>query len=490
MYRMSERGRRALAGVLALALILPAVAGAKPMRTAAASAPGAAEVTHDMPGLPLPSSGSTMTLDALEQRLYNFELGSGQVMHVTLETADPAGDTWMYLAGFIGDAYVLEEATRNSQQDGWGRVELWVPAEDGPGTYYLDMRSWDSENAADVVLTWEKVDKAPATVTRLGGPDRYSVSALVARTAFPNWTGVKHVVVACGEDRAVADPLTAAGLAGAFEAPMLVVKSTLNSGKLPAATESALAGIRAANGGKVSIHVIGGTAVVPDAVYRRLSALKGTGGSIERISAADRYSTSAVVARRTAKELALRGRKVEHVFVANGETPASFYDALAASPICYNAGVPMVLSKTTAVPPSVLKVLSEAPFTTAKRYLVNAPDYLTAAVRSQAKAGIYIATSPNFVGASIEIAQFAWTNGLLDRKYVAVGSKLPDALTGGVAMGRMGGALLYTYPAELETPVGFELWRNKGSMVKAYALGGTSVISNTTVANMREFLAY
>ena len=55
---------------------------------------------------------------------------------------------------------------------------------------------------------------SPATTDRISGNDRYDVATDIARESFPGWAGVKHVVIASGEDRASADPLSAEGLCG------------------------------------------------------------------------------------------------------------------------------------------------------------------------------------------------------------------------------------------------------------------------------------
>lgn len=452
----------------------------------------------DIPGTPLPASGFGDSIVgstdvSIENEVYSFALADNQVLKASIVTSDPVND-YIAISGWDQSATTIEDWETDwpiaFAEGPWSpAMQIYIPAETGAGTYYLGIENLSDMDVAYTV-TYEIVTKAPATTLRVTGNDRFAVAANAAKQAWPGWAGVTDVIIASGEDRAAADPLCAAGMAGAMNAPVLLVKSTLTSGKLPTATESALQGIRNANGGKVKIHVIGGTVSVPAAVYNRASALKGTGGTIERISAADRYSLSAVMAVRANTEAVKRGKSVPFVMIANGENVNAFYDALAASPVSFYQIAPTMLAKTTSVP-STVRNARNTTFGTKDCWLISSPSYLSSAVFTQANADARIVGSgTNRIDSAFDIATWAYDFNLLKRDKVAVANKLPDALTGGVAMGKMGGPVLYSGAAELGMPTDLFLYWNKGGYTRAYALGGTVSLSNVVTTMMNEMLAY
>ncbi len=84
--------------------------------------------------------------------------------------------------------------------------------------------------------------------------------------------GVTDVVIASGDDREAADPLAAAGLCWAYDAPMLLVQSSAT----PSSVKSAVKAIVNANG-PVTLHVVGGTMSVPDARIADIKSYVGAG---------------------------------------------------------------------------------------------------------------------------------------------------------------------------------------------------------------------
>lgn len=504
---MSHRTTRFVAALLAAVLpfVLTAGAGAAPAEKSRAVAgatlasnrisariaaiPGATAL--DGAEFPATLAGSSDV--SIENEVYSFALSDNQVLKATIVTSDTVNDH-IAVSGWDKDAMTIEDWDTDFPvafaEGPWSpAMQIHIPAETGAGTYYLAVENL-STSPVTYTVTYEIVTKAPATTLRVTGNDRFAVAANAAKQAWPGWAGVTDVIVASGEDRAAADPLCAAGMAGAMNAPVLLVKSTLTNGKLPTATESALQGIRTANGGKVKIHVIGGTVSVPAAVYNRISALKGAGGTIERISAADRYSLSAVMAVRANTEAVKRGKSVPFVMIANGENANAFYDALAASPVSFYQIAPTMLAKTTSVP-SAVRNARNSTFGTKDCWLISSPSYLSSAVFTQANADARIVQAgTNRIESAYDIATWAYDFNLLKRDKVAVANKLPDALTGGVAMGKMGGPVLYSGAAALDTPTDRFLYWNKGGYTRAYALGGIVSLSNVVTTMMNEMLDY
>ena len=146
---------------------------------------------------------------------------------------------------------------------------------------------------------------------------------------------LSHVVVACGESGKEADPLAAAGLAGVYDAPVLLVR---NSATLPAYTRNTIAAIGSANA-SISVHIVGGTASVPSGAASALAKLTNV-KHVTRIAGADRYEVTAHIAERMASVVGTPAMPGALIICA--ENPAAFYDALAASPAAYRAHLPML----------------------------------------------------------------------------------------------------------------------------------------------------
>jgi len=173
----------------------------------------------------------------------------------------------------------------------------------------------------------DQLTAAGLPVQRLAGAGRYETAALVSGTVFP--ADVPVAYVATGAD--YPDALAAAAAAGAAGAPVLLVgRSTL-----PAATATELSRLRPR-----SLVVLGGEGAVSKTVEQKLASYAP---SVRRIAGADRYATSAAVAR-TATGLARR------LFLATGR---GFADALAGGPAAAAAGAPVLLVPGSCIPAAV-----------------------------------------------------------------------------------------------------------------------------------------
>lgn len=120
------------------------------------------------------------------------------------------------------------------------------------------------------------------TVSRVGGTDRYAVSANAARRIGAEGA-VPAAVVASGT--ALADALGAGGPAGAEGEPILLTRSS----SVPASVTSALDDL-----GTTGIRIAGGTASVSSGVQATLDARPRT--AVTRLAGADRYEVAAEVA--------------------------------------------------------------------------------------------------------------------------------------------------------------------------------------------------
>jgi zinc D-Ala-D-Ala carboxypeptidase len=159
-------------------------------------------------------------------------------------------------------------------------------------------------------------------VTRIGGIDRYQTAALVSESFPPGGA----VYVSTGES--FPDALAGGAAAARDGAPMLLTRR----GELPRVTRAALDRLAPSR-----IVVLGGPGAISDAVATALGSY--TAGGVQRLAGADRYGTSAAVARTFPDPQA--------AFLATGR---NYPDALSAIPAAAGLGAPVVLTEGTEVP--------------------------------------------------------------------------------------------------------------------------------------------
>ncbi len=176
------------------------------------------------------------------------------------------------------------------------------------------------------------------TVVRLAGIDRYETSAMIASATVGEIVargGTYDGVAFLATGLSFPDALSAAPVAAHSKEPVLLTRPT---GLSPAVT-SACASLHVASG-----VILGGTASVPDSVVQRFGTL--TGGVPARWCGADRYETSAEIARRAVTE---KGMSPARVAFATGR---AFPDALSGGVAQGHLDGPLLLSREY-LPPSV-----------------------------------------------------------------------------------------------------------------------------------------
>ncbi len=444
-------------------------AGSYTLRSGVAVDPDA-----EVPGTPLVSTPVTGTLTELvDQRdVYRVGLVAGETLDLSL--TGPFGTSYaveVYPPG-IGSVSMSRPVVADFAGSYPRNASYAAPTS---GTYYVAVRCIDGSGA--YALGWS-IRAASATVTRVGGATRYEVAADLARrgwdpTGAHAWTGVKHVIVASGEDRAAADPLSAAGLAGIYDAPVLLVRSDPKAA-LPAATAQVIAEIAARNPG-VRVHIVGGTASVPDKTWSRIAAIKGVSGAKDRLAGRDRYAVSAAIANRM---LDVKGvSAVPGVLIVNAEKPDAFYDALVASPAAYRQAMPMLAVRTDSVPGGVSALL-KGRLAGKPRYVVSSSTFVSEGVRRQVGASERLASTSRRYAAASQIANQLIARGWSPVDDTGLAAKLPDSLTGGTFLGKRGGVLVLTdssYLLRSETEAFFSAYSK--SIENAWILGGTSSVT-------------
>jgi len=267
------------------------------------------------------------------------------------------------------------------------------------------------------------------------------------------------VILATGND--FPDALGGSALAGAVDGPILLTRGATIEPAVLAEIDRL---------GATDVYILGGTGAVPAAVETALEAADLT---VTRLAGANRYATAKLVADE-AIELLGEGY-AGGAFAATG---LGYADALAAAPIMYAQGMPLVLvdgagaytlsagmtkvdilGGTGAVPASVQTALGSAYGTR----LSGATRYETA-----------IAVATYGVGKDM-----SWNN-----LGIATGESFPDALAAGPLLGSKNSVLLMTQSTVLTPATEAALLALAGDVDTYYVFGGTGVITPAVRADV------
>ena len=311
---------------------------------------------------------------------------------------------------------------------------------------------------------------ATTTADRYAGSDRYETAVTISEETLPGGLS-RNAVLATG--RNFADALSAAGLCGLYDAPLLLVRDDLT----PVIDELDRLNV-------TDVYIVGGFGAVPESID---TELYGYGVNVTRFAGSDRYSTSSLVA----DEIIDNSTSFDGTFfVARGD---QFPDALAASPYSYSQEYPILLTRPTALPATVDSRLDAEALTV---YILGG----TGAVSQDVEDAIETILSDNagtpqtrLAGANRYetaklAAETAFSEGWATDSFfgVATGRNFPDALAGGVATGMMQGTLLLTGPTELHAEADEVISARATTDTDVRIFGGSSVVSDEVLTDIEE----
>ncbi|WP_374928743.1 cell wall-binding repeat-containing protein [Kytococcus sedentarius] len=295
-------------------------------------------------------------------------------------------------------------------------------------------------------------EEPPANeLQRWWGDDRYGTAADVAS----KFGEADTVYIASGQG--FADAVTGGAAAasqvrsmpdGGDDSPILLTRRD----SLPTETSTALQEL-----GAKKVVLIGGTSAISADVEAELAA---AGLTVERIDGADRYETSANVAKQFGQ--------VDTLYVASGEESA-YADALSGSALAGAENVPVLLTK----PGEVDAVTKDAINTLAPTNIVvlGGTAAVTDAVYNELGATERLAGADRYA-TSVEIAKEFEGN---EWSFFATGMDFPDALVGGAAAARVDSPLLLTRDNRLPSVVNEYVSAN--TTEKNVIIGGTAAVS-------------
>lgn len=248
-----------------------------------------------------------------------------------------------------------------------------------------------SVQAYEVNDVQRKVTVNPYDMAAITGSNRYETAAKLAKGKN------KNTVILVNADKSLADGLSASGLAGAVNAPILLVKAN----KIPAETKEALKGAKNA-------YIIGGKNAISSSVENQI---KSMGIKPKRIEGSDRIKTSIEVS----YEIAEVTGKDTAVYLVNGFKGEA--DAMSIAPVAAKNKGQIILTNGKYMP---INVSTDIP-----TYAVGGSSVMSNAIVSDAQA-TRIGGKDRYETNRKVIEKF-FTNEKV--YYMAKGNPLVDALT-------------------------------------------------------------
>ena len=298
-----------------------------------------------------------------------------------------------------------------------------------------------------------------------GGATMYETAVAEAKAAYSS----SPTVVLAGPEDAWTDALSAAGLAGCLDCPILFTYE----GTLHPATRQALKDLGAQN-----VIIVGGPEAISTSVE---SDLKAAGVSVKaRLGGADCYGTQMEIYQYGKDNGLWTGRTA---FVATG---GWFGDALSASPVAFATKSPIFLSRDGGLDSAQRKAI-EAGLKSGEFgsvVMVGGPDAISQATgdslqkAAQAAGGSFTRlwgaeqyeTSVAIAKWAVSSQGFKW-----DSAAFATGYEPYDALAGSVLQGKSKSVLLLVGPSSSATISAAA--SNKGSISTIRFFGGTAAIT-------------
>lgn len=328
-------------------------------------------------------------------------------------------------------------------------------------TYYYRVTAIDTTALESAP---SNVDDAaiPRNILRLWGDNRFETALEISENTFDS----APVVILARSDNFV-DALSASGLAGSHDCPLLLTKVH----SLDNATQ---AEIRRLGVGQVII--VGGTSAVGPEVE---AAVRNMGLPVARYGGPTRYDTSVLISQAIEANELRNGRPFStHYFLARGD---NFPDALSVSPLAFTLKAPILLTKPTALPAVTENYVRAESFDS--QMVAGGTSAVSDSVAARLAAAA-TATSVRQGGStryvtSAMVASYGVNKGWAEWRMVgiATGKNFPDALTGGVAMGKHRGVLMVTTPDTLHADVRQQFVTNKSKIFGVRLFGGTAALS-------------
>jgi penicillin G amidase len=297
---------------------------------------------------------------------------------------------------------------------------------------------------------------ADLVVERAAGPERVATSVDASRRAFP--AGADAVVLAAATT--FPDSLTAAPLASAVDAPLLLVDEVV--------ADELLAEV--ARLGATAAIVVGGEAAVSEAAVDQLVE---AGLVVERVAGPNRFATAAEVAAAVVDRSG-QGGPGPDAYIASG---TGFADALSIGGVAARTGTPILLVEADAVPAETASALST--LGVASTVVVGGVSAVSDAVVADLPDPARVAGSDRYETAA-SVLRHARSIGLpFEALVIATGEDFPDGLTAGAVAGAVDGVVVLVRGLQPDDPgPALDVASSQRAVVRRVLLmGGTSVMA-------------
>lgn len=373
------------------------------------------------------------------------------------------------------------------------------------GTYYLKVVgvTYISADPSDIVyhlslISWAETPPS-GDLTRVQGTNRYATAEAIARKQFPGWKRsdgrpVDYVIIASGEDRAVVDALGAASLAGALDAPVLLVPYR-RDGYVPPETMRCIKEMWTTSGSRLNQRFIGGPLAVSWETEAAFAGFRSKYTQHNRLFGPNRYETAGRIADNVDQIWRNSGFAVSPtVLVADGRNE-SLYDALAASPIAASGPVPLLLTDGSSIPEPTSRrlALGGRLGATDEVWVVNSAGRISDATARKLRAVkpdgavARIAMSTERSAAAVDITRWGIAEGYLSGREVGVVNGIPDAISAGSLLGAQRAGLVYCNATAVPTATQLYL-AGPIAGVRGYVFGGNNAISADAFDKMRGYV--
>lgn len=299
-------------------------------------------------------------------------------------------------------------------------------------------------------------EKKSYSAARFGGSNRYLTATSVAKQI--NGSKLDAVVIANAYD--FPDALTGTTLAGQKNAPILLVGSEKYN-------NITLDYLRANLKSTGTVYLLGGNGVVTDSVVSKIKSLGFK--NITRLGGATRYETNMAIVNQ------LNVPKGSDIVIANSH---SYPDSLSISGIAGGKNMPIFLVSDTLTSTVANKIKSIAP---KNIYIVGESGVVNSNIEKQLKSygNVVRLGGPTRYETSLKIASY-FTSTTQTTAAIAYSHDFPDALTGGVLAAKTSSPVILVN-GDAKNQKSF---LDKTKISKLFILGGTGVISDTTVKQL------
>lgn len=318
---------------------------------------------------------------------------------------------------------------------------------------------------------------SPAATVRIAGLNRYLTSNAVATASHGGATNLTKFVLASGTS--CADGLSAASLAGALGAPLLLTPGDV----LSPLTLGQMQGMSADAATAKYVVIVGGVNAVSKAVADQLTA---TGYIVSRMDGATRYATADAVAAATKLNNGVIGSfgGYRTAFLASG---TNFADALSASGYSYENKIPVfltdgdTLSAGTAAEmkaAGVQQVIVLGGVNAVSDAVLTAAGLVSGVIVTKRIGGADRYETATLLATAIGVDAPAFKLSAL----LVSGTDCPDALAASQYAKLTDSVILPVKADSVPTAISAWLATNQLTVGTLVTIGGTTAVSNATVA--------